>query len=117
MDIEQQAHEHAAPTLTGRRVTRVEETVAAVEELFAEALAAGPRAETPAERRALLREANAAIVSQVRGYYRRPWAEGDAETVERSFVCECGDPACEAAVELAVGAVAAAPALAPGHDG
>ena len=36
-----------------------------------------------AERRALLREANAAIVAQVRGYYARPWAEGDAESVVR----------------------------------
>jgi hypothetical protein len=49
--------------------------------------------ETGAERRALLREANLAIVEQVRGYFARPWATGDSE----------------------VAAVAAGPALAPAH--
>jgi hypothetical protein len=88
----------------------VEQTVAAVEERFADALAAGPHG----DRRALLREANEAVAAQVRGYYARPWADGDAEAVEREFVCECGDPGCVACVVAPV-AAAAAPLLARGH--
>ena len=68
------------------------ETSDLVERLFADALAAGPRARTTVERQALLREANEAIVAQVRGYHARLWAEGDPEVVEREFVCECGNP-------------------------
>ncbi len=67
------------------------------------------------ERRALLREGNLAHVEQIRAFYARPWADGDAETVERMFICECGDPACDASVALTVGIVGAEPALAPGH--
>jgi hypothetical protein len=86
-----------------------------VEAAFAGALAEGPRAASAAERRALLREANEAVVEQARAFCRRPWANADAEAVERSFVCECGDPACEVDLELTVGIVAMRPALAPGH--
>ncbi len=86
-----------------------------VERLFGEALAAGPRAEALEERQALLRETNEAIAAQVRGYYARPWAEGDAEAVVRRFVCECRDPACDIDVHLPVGDLKAGPALAPGH--
>jgi hypothetical protein len=93
----------------------IDETVAAVEKLFAEVLAAGPCAATAGERRALLREGNLAHVEQIRAFYARPWADGDAETVERMFICECGDPACDASVTLTVGVVGAEPALAPGH--
>jgi len=72
-------------------------------------------AETPAERRALLRKGNLATVEQVRAFYARPWAEGDADSIDRGFICECGGTACDASVVLTVGAVAAEPALAPGH--
>ena len=113
--IERQAAEHAVPTLTLDGSQGIDETVAAVEERFAEALAAGPWAESPAERRALLHEANTAIVEQVRGYYARTWADGDASLVMRTFVCECGATACDASVQLAVGAASAEPVLAPGH--
>jgi hypothetical protein len=89
--------------------------VAAVQELFAEALAEGPCAATLAERRGLLREANEAIASQVRGFYGRPWANGDAEAVVREFVCECGDPGCDASVFIPVGALTSRAVLAPGH--
>lgn len=114
-EIRREAKQHAAPTLTVDGSRGIDETVAALEERFADPLAAGPCAETLADRRALLREANAAIVAQVRGYYGRPWAEGDADTVLRAFVCECGDRGCAARVELAVGAVAAGSVLALGH--
>jgi hypothetical protein len=114
-EIEREAREHAVPTLTVDGSRGIDETVAAVEELLAEPLAAGHRAETLAERRALLREANEAIVEQVRGYYARPWAEGDPDAVVRRFLCECGETGCVATAVLAVGAVSAEPAFAPGH--
>jgi gluconate kinase len=114
-EIEREAREHDAPILTIDGSQSIDATVAAVEDLFAEALAAGPHAGTGDERRALLREANLAIVEQVRTYFARPWAEGDAETTTKTFVCECGDPLCDASVVLSVGAVAAQPALAPAH--
>jgi hypothetical protein len=113
--IEREAAEHGVRVLAVARSRRIEQMIAAVEDLFADALAEGPRAETLAERRALLREANAAIAAQVRGYYARPWADGDPESLVREFVCECGDPGCDASVELAVGALSAGPALAAGH--
>ncbi len=113
--IEREAREQGVPIVTVDEATSVEETVAAVEKHFAEALAAGPRAETATERRALLRDANAAVAAQVRAYYARPWAEGEADSVIRAFLCECGDPACDASVELAVRAFSTEPVLAPGH--
>jgi len=113
--IERQARDHAVPILTVDGSRSIDELVASVEHLFASALAAGPRAETSADRRALLRDANAAIAFQVRGYYARPWADGDPDSVVRTFVCECGDSACDSSVELAVGALTAEPVLAPGH--
>jgi hypothetical protein len=113
--IERDAREHGVPVLCVDGSRGIAETVAAAEDRFAAALAEGPRAETLAERRALLREANAAIAAQIRGYYARPWADGDAETVVREFLCECGDPSCEASVDLPVGGLEAGPVLAPGH--
>ncbi len=110
--IAAEAQEHGVPVL---RVDAVTDVAAAVEERFAAALAAGPSARTRDERRALLREANEAIVAQVRGYHARPWADGDSEAVLRTFACECGDPDCEVDLQLTVAAVAAGPALAPGH--
>jgi hypothetical protein len=113
--VEREAQKHGVPVLSVDGSRDIAETLAAVEDHFAAALAEGPRAESLAARQALLREANEAIVAQIRGYYARPWAEGDAETVEREFLCECGEPTCEASVELPVGRLAAAPAFAPGH--
>ena len=115
-EIEREAREHDAPILMVDGSQTIDETVAAVETLFADALAGGPRAESAAERRALLREANLAQVEQIRAFYARPWADGNADTVERSFLCECGDPGCEASVVAPVGTLAAEPALAPGHS-
>jgi hypothetical protein len=113
--IAREASQHGAPTLTLDGSLDLEATVTAVEELFATALAEGARAETRAERRALLREANEAIVAQLRGYYARPWAEGDAESVVREFLCECGSTACHASVYAPVATVLAGAVLAPGH--
>jgi broad-specificity NMP kinase len=102
-------------TTVATRIARRHGLRAAVERLFEDALDAGPLAETVAERSRLLREGNEAIVAQVRAYYARPWAEGEADQVVRSFVCECGERSCEASVEVAVGVPAAAPVLAAGH--
>lgn len=113
--IEHEARLHGARTLTVDGFGGIERMVAAVEALFAEALAEGPRAGTRAERRALLREANEAIASQVRGFYARPWANGDPEAVVREFICECADPACTAAVLIPVGGLSSEAVVAPGH--
>lgn len=113
--VERDAREHGAPVLDVDGTRGIAETVAAVEDRFAAALAEGSRAKSLAERQALLREANEAIAAQVRGYYARPWADGDAETVLRDFLCECGDTACEASVDLPVGDLSAGPVLGPGH--
>ena len=111
-----EAREHAIPTLSVDGTQGIEETTRTIESLFAEALAAGPRAATIEERRALLREINEAIVAQVRGYYARPWAEGDPDTVAWRFVCECGDPTCDHDLDIRVGDVAAGPARAAAHS-
>ena len=57
----------------------------------------------------MLREANQAVVDQVRGYFARPWADGDAEAVVRPFLCECGAPGCDVEVDATVAAAAAGP--------
>ena len=114
-EIEREARAHRMPVLTMDGSRTIDETVTEVERLFARALAEGPCARTPDERRALLRESNRAIIEQVRAFYARPWASGDAENVERSFVCECGEPDCIADVVQRVGETAAGPALAQGH--
>ena len=113
--IAESVEEHGAPKLTVDASRGIDEMVAAVEEAFAAALAEGPLAETRAERRALLREGNEAIATQVRGYYARPWADGDAESILRTFICECGETTCEASVDLVVGKLTNGPVLAPGH--
>jgi hypothetical protein len=113
--IADETAEHDVPVLEVDGSADVDATADAVAQRFAPALAAGPRASTRAERRALLREANEAVVAQVRGYYARPWAEGDPGAVVRTFACECGDVGCDVDLTLTVAAVAAGPALAPGH--
>jgi hypothetical protein len=113
--IRHEAREHDLPTLVVDHSRDVDATVEAVERLFADALEEGPRAETVKERRALLREANEAIVAQLRGYYARPWADGEPDEVVHTFLCECGDPSCDLSVGVSVGAAAAAPVFATGH--
>lgn len=114
-EIEREAQESGVPTLTVDGTRGVPEMIDAVERLFSEELAAGPKAATPQERRGLLREFNEAVVAQVRGYYARPWAEGDPDEVTRPFVCECGDRSCDVDLLVTVRQAAAGPVLAPGH--
>lgn len=101
-EIERQAEEFGVNVLRVDDSVGVDEALAAVEEVFADALAEGPRAQTVDERRALLRYANEAVVAQARGYLARPWAEGDEATFMRTFLCECGDPECVDVVALPV---------------
>jgi hypothetical protein len=83
-------------------VGSIEETIADVEEHFAEALARGPKAQTRGKRHALIREANEALVFQVRTGTARPWAIGTAESVTRDFICECDDTDCRAVITISV---------------
>jgi hypothetical protein len=101
-EIERQAAEHGVHVLRIDDTVGADEALAAVEELLADAIRAGPRAETLEERRALLRYANEETVMQARGFLARPWATGDGRTFVREFLCECRDPDCAQAVALAV---------------
>jgi len=98
------------------------ETVAAVERLFADTIAAGPRATIAQERRQLLRYANRATVAQMEAGFARPWATGDVAAAVRSFLCECAQPTCVAVVDLPIGAfpglpdATSPPVLAAGHQ-
>lgn len=113
--IEEETQEHHTPTVSLDGQFGVDELTELVDARFADAIREGPRAETIDERRELLREANLSIIEQVRSFYRRPWAEGDPETVVRNFVCECGDDSCEASVETTVRKAGAGPVVARGH--
>jgi hypothetical protein len=86
-----------------------------VEVRLADALSGGPTATTIGERRALLREANLDVVGQIRMGCARSWAIADAEVQVRTFTCECGDDACEADIDVTVGAAAAGPVIARHH--
>lgn len=113
--IEDEAVANGVPTIRVDGSRSVAEMVDQVEAMFGDALAAGPVAVAPDERQGLLREMNAATVAQVRGYFARPWAEGDADPVTRMFVCECGEPSCDLEVRVTVRSAATGPVLAPGH--
>jgi hypothetical protein len=113
--IERDAAEHEVPVLPVTPCSSAAATLRAVEARLAPALAAGPLARTPGDQRALLRAMNLAVAAQVRGYYARPWAEGNLDAVVQRFVCECDDPTCGRFIRLPVPAVETAPALAPGH--
>jgi hypothetical protein len=114
-EIERQVREHDMTVLTVDGSRTLPEMVDAVEQHFADALAAGPHAANRDERSTLLREANSVTASQVRAYYARPWAEGDPAADIRAFACECGDRSCEADVQRAVGRFDDGPVLALGH--
>jgi hypothetical protein len=120
LEIERLATELGLVTMTVDGSRTVEEMAAAVELLFADALAAGPRAETVSERRRLIRDANQTIASQLVTHFARMPASGDADSYAYPFACECGDPRCEAVVELAAAAFPtepnAEPVLAAGHN-
>ncbi|MGH8875982.1 MAG: hypothetical protein ACRD0P_01345, partial [Stackebrandtia sp.] len=92
----------------------VEDAVEAVAARFADLLDAAPKANTVTERQELLRYANQAMVTQVRGFSARPWARGDGEATVKPLLCECGAVGCTAEVELPIGDYTS-PLLADGH--
>jgi hypothetical protein len=75
------------------------EVAAEVESIFAAAIAAGPLASTPAERRALRRDENLQVHSQVSTYFERVPGAGEPAATPISFACECGAAGCDASVE------------------
>jgi hypothetical protein len=79
-----------------------DDVLADVEGRFADALAEGPVAESPDERRALLVYANEATVQQAGGFLARRRDAGDETTFVREFRCECDDPECDAVVPIPV---------------
>lgn len=91
------APDGATITVDGQTVSQ---TLAAVEERFAERIAAGPTARTVEERRSLLRYANEVIVTRACTGLARGLLTEDVST--RIFDCECADPACDALVDLPV---------------
>jgi hypothetical protein len=105
-EIERDVREQGVTVVHVDGSSTVEETVAEVEGLFAKALAEGPRAQSAAERHALVRWANEAVVAQCLAYLARPWTTGDAESFVRPFACECDDPECQEEVELPVASFA-----------
>jgi hypothetical protein len=72
------------------------EVAAAVEAILEPAIAAGPRASTLGERRALRRDENLQVHRQVSTYFERRPGAGDPETSPVPFVCECGAGGCDA---------------------
>lgn len=98
------------------------ETVAQVERAFAGPLADGPVAATAAERRALLRYGNRALVSQHEQFFARPWAPRQDVTAVQRFACECGDTRCTEDVAMPLAGFPqppdpdSPPVLARGHN-
>jgi hypothetical protein len=90
----------------GLRVLRVDgsrglsATAAAVEELFAGLIAAGPRAADPGARRALRRQDNLQVYRQVSTFFERRPGAGDPARSPVPFACECGASGCDAGVKV-----------------
>ena len=97
--IVRQTKESGATVLTVDGSRDVDEMFAVVEEMFAAALAEGPRAETTAERAELVRYSNERLASRHIGFLKRV-PEGDPEAYTLPFACECGREGCADVVEL-----------------
>lgn len=115
--IDQQVRQRDLPVVTVDGSAGLPEVADQVEEHLHAQLVAGPHAASAAERAALLREINQAVVDQIRAGRSRPWADGHADEAFAWFVCECADHGCVAEVETTVGLADRAPLLAPGHPG
>lgn len=110
-EVTAEAARYGIPSINIDGSRDIGEVVDEVERVLVAALAAGPVADDRVERRALLREANLAIVDQIRTGCARPWATADPASQVRTFVCECGDQRCDLEIELAVGVGASAPVV------
>jgi hypothetical protein len=74
------------------------EVAAETEAIFGELIAAGPVASTPDQRRALRRDANLQVHSQVSTYFERMPGAGDPAASPVPFACECGAAGCDSSV-------------------
>lgn len=97
--INQQVDDLGATMLPIDAETSLDKVLADVEVLFADRIAAGPTAQSIRERRALLQEANHAIIAQ---YKARSWFPRDPATIVKTFDCECAQPGCDATVERTI---------------
>jgi hypothetical protein len=97
--IAAEAATHRLPTVIVDGSMGPAETIRTVEAMLGSVLAQGPHAESKRDRQELLREQNRAAIDQVRGFFARPWATGNAGDATVRFVCECGDPTCRKEVE------------------
>jgi hypothetical protein len=70
-----------------------------VEAAFADVIARGPVASSPSERRAIRRDDNLQVHSQVSTYFERMPGAGDPAASPVPFACECGAAGCDASVE------------------
>ena len=97
-----------------------DETITAVQRLFARRIAEGPTATTLDHRRDLLRYANQAVLDQCLGWAQHTVASDVTKTL-LALDCECAQPSCTAMVQLPLADVSAAligesfPILAGGH--
>lgn len=97
------------------------ETLVRVERLASDWLNSRPAARTREERQLLIRDGNAAIVSQYRSGRGRS-GNAAADPLRRTYDCECGRVDCAALVDRELDSVPepftadAAPILAPGHS-
>ncbi|MCH6159258.1 hypothetical protein [Streptomyces marispadix] len=120
--IEDQVEAYGGRRLRVDGSQSAEETAAEVEAAFSSSLAEGPVAGTAAERRALLRYGNRALVAQHEQFFARPWAPPAPPDAATAFACECGDTGCTEDVELPVARFPrppeplSAPVLADGHN-
>jgi hypothetical protein len=92
--IERDARERGFRVIRVDGSLGVEEVAGLVEEAFGDAIAAGPRASTPAERLELRRRHNRQVLSQVSAYFSRVPCAGDPAASPVPFGCECAASGC-----------------------
>jgi hypothetical protein len=97
------------------------ETIARIETIAGAWIATRPATRSRRERQALIREGNAAIVTQYRAGLARS-GNATASSLVRTYDCECGDLHCAALVDISLSSLpepftpSAAPILELGHQ-
>ncbi|CAM3105170.1 AAA family ATPase [Stackebrandtia soli] len=102
-----------APVIVNDDDSTIDGLIAAVAERFAHVLPFGATDRT--QRAELLRASNQAIVDQVRGFFARPWAVGNAETQRATLDCECGGAECLDTVDVVIGELSDVPLISDDH--
>lgn len=114
-DVAAEAKAHGIPMVVVDGLRPIGRIVDEVEALLIDSLSVGPLAAAADERQALLREANLAVVQQIRSGCARPWASNLADAQVRTFVCECGQRTCDVELQLPVATAATQRVIAPSH--